>query len=157
MDGCESNGCFRVRALFKKAISGKSAADSLYKPSLTTVAVREVKRLESVRSAMAETKNDSGVFIAREPLINVCATRKTTKSPVHLRRKAPYDEEHLFSTDDEELDSGYTTAGPEVLELVKSLDQQTLQLNEIVLRNGNTFNWNCDSILSKSPIGSHVL
>ncbi|XP_055533247.1 high affinity cAMP-specific and IBMX-insensitive 3',5'-cyclic phosphodiesterase 8 isoform X1 [Wyeomyia smithii] len=138
MDGCESYGCFRIKTLFKKTTIGKSV-ESLYKPSATGVDVLDVKKLETIPIAMAEATNESlSLPRADDDAVSLDGGDDTSipDSPVQFRRKPLLDnEDHLFSTDDEDLDSGYTTAGPEVLELVKSLDQRALRLNEIIVKN----------------------
>lgn len=120
--------------------------ESLYKPSATSVKASRVKQYNTVSGTMAEARNGTltKANSTSLPDINVASLDNEMKqdeepeSPVQLRRKLPL-EESLVSTDDEDIDSGYTTAGPEVLELVKSLDNQALKLNEIILRNGNYY------------------
>lgn len=114
--------------------------ESLYKPSVTTVDVLDMKKLDT----MAEARNGNLIENNSTSLPDIHATSDEdelldafrAESPVQLRRKySP--EEIVASTDEEDLDSGYTTAAPDVLELVRNLDQQALKLNEIILENGN--------------------
>lgn len=138
-------GCFRV---FKKANSASKAhgsSSSLYKPSLTTVDILEVRRLNSVRMAANVEATNRDVQTGMDT--GQSDEEEEEYSPVQLRRKLPTDEEEqhlMFSTDDEELE-GRGDGGrpqPDVLELVKSLDQRALQLNEIMLRNGKVeYDW----------------
>lgn len=130
-------GCFRV---FKKANSASKAhgsSSSLYKPSLTTVDILEVRRLNSVRMAANAEATNRDVQTG----MDTGQSDEEEYSPVQLRRKLPAGEEEqylMFSTDDEDLEGrgGGGRPQPDVLELVKSLDQRALRLNEIMLRNG---------------------
>ncbi|XP_039450260.1 high affinity cAMP-specific and IBMX-insensitive 3',5'-cyclic phosphodiesterase 8 isoform X1 [Culex pipiens pallens] len=129
-------GCFRV---FKKANSASKAhgsSSSLYKPSLTTVDILEVRRLNSVRMAANAEATNRDVQTG----MDTGQSDEEEYSPVQLRRKLPAGEEEqylMFSTDDEDLEGrgGGGRPQPDVLELVKSLDQRALRLNEIMLRN----------------------
>ncbi|KXJ83391.1 hypothetical protein RP20_CCG006847 [Aedes albopictus] len=139
MDSRSIYGCFRMRALFKKNNAAKSM-ESLYKPSVTTVDVLDVKKLDGV-AVEARNGNLISTHSSSLPDINAAPSDETEmldednpESPVQLRRKY-VPEEIIGSTDEEDLDSGYTTATPDVLELVKNLDRRALKLNEIILEN----------------------
>lgn len=141
MDSRSIYGCFRMRALFKKNNAAKSM-ESLYKPSVTTVDVLDVKKFDAV-AVEARNGNLISTHSTSLPDINAAPSDETEmldednpESPVQLRRKY-MPEEIIGSTDEEDLDSGYTTATPDVLELVKNLDRRALKLNEIILENGN--------------------
>ncbi|XP_058460759.1 high affinity cAMP-specific and IBMX-insensitive 3',5'-cyclic phosphodiesterase 8 isoform X2 [Malaya genurostris] len=125
MNGCEAYGCFRMKTLFRKSSIGKST-DSLYKPSVMG------DKLETLQIEMIKQRRNTDLMVVQPTVED---SSELPDSPVQLRRKPFPEDDHLLSTDDEDLDSGYTTAGPDVLELVRGLDQRTLSLNEIILRN----------------------